>query len=123
MIPGARNPADLSQFVRERTLAIERSVRRRRMVLLVLSLVGAFALAVTLLLAGLVEQSERRASHRRIAMYGLDGGARFVVSPLEMRRETERSDMRVALRLVREEGLRPRLARRVVSFLEARGGE
>lgn len=121
MIPGVRAPADLSVFVRDRTVAVERGVRQRRMTLLILCLVGVFSIAVALLLTGLLEQAEHRVSPRRIGMYGLNDAARFVASPLEMRRETERTDLRVAMRLARADGPRPLLARKVLSFLEARG--
>lgn len=121
MIPGVRDPADLSAFVLQRTIAVERSVRRRRMVLLVLSLMLVFVTAVGLLVAGIVEQSEHRAPERRIAMYGLDDAGRYVLSPLVMRRETENTDMRVARRLTRVQGARPVLSQTVRDFLEARG--
>lgn len=122
MIPGVRNPADLSAFVLERTLSVERSVRRRRMVLLVLSLVTVFVTAVGLLVAGIVEQGDQTATPHPIAMYGLDDAGRFVLSPLVMRQETERTDMKVARRLTRVDGTRPVLSATVLEFLEARGG-
>jgi hypothetical protein len=123
LIPGLTDPQGLTALVLERTLEIERTIRRRRMIMLAVGLVAVFTAAVVLLVSGLSEQAERRAANLRIGMYGLSEGGRFVQAPIVMWRETVRQDLRVARDLAREEGVRPILSPRLIDFLDANGAE
>ena len=121
LVPGLRDSAALSELVLRRTQKIERSIRRRRMILLLFSLAAVFAVAIGLLMSGLAEQADRRLASQKIGMHGLALAGKDVAAPLVMWRETWRQDLRVARELSQIDGPQPVLARSVEAFLAARG--